>query len=289
MKFRPAVIAAAASVALFAGSPAARAAEDPGSLPACTDVSTAYGGYEQDEVTASVDVAATVLMAGGDWQPARGSVTNVGKRDLPAVVASAYPWLQTEDPDLADMSDFVKVEARTADGGWQPLDGSGRIDAPPLQPGETRTYELRVRVVKDVPKMPGGSEFAFTGTFADVYRFPDTGKEVACAGVAYGNDTFRIQRTATSPTPPTTPKPTTAKPTPSATKPTSTPSPTDVATAAPTTPPATTSAPPAAPSATHGEMAETGTSNATVPLAAAAGALAVLGVGAVLFARRRRG
>ncbi|MEN1882487.1 LPXTG cell wall anchor domain-containing protein [Streptomyces mirabilis] len=286
MKFRPAVIAAAASVALFAGSPAAWAAEDPGSLPACTDVSTAYGGYEQDEVTASVDVGATVLMAGGDWQPARGSVTNVGKRDLPAVVASAYPWLQTEDPELADMSDFVKVEARTADGGWQPLDGSGRIDAPPLKPGETRTYELRVRVVKDVPKTLGGSEFAFTGTFADVYRFPDTGKEVACAGVAYGNDTFRIQqRTATSPTP----KPTTAKPTPSATKPTSTPSPTDSATAAPTSPPATTSAPPAAPSDTHGEMAETGTSNATVPLAVGAGALAVLGVGAVLFARRRRG
>jgi LPXTG-motif cell wall-anchored protein len=285
MKFRPAVIAAAASVALLAGSPAARAAEDPGSLPNCTDVSTAYGDYEQDEVTVSVDVAATVLMAGGDWQPARGSVTNVGKRDLPAVVASAYPWLQTEDPELADMSDFVKVEARTADGGWQPLDGSGRIDAPPLKPGETRTYELRVRVVKDVPKTLGGSEFAFTGAFADVYRFPDTGKEVACAGVAYGNDTFRIQRTATSPTP----KPTTAKPTPSATKPTSTPSPTDSATAAPTSPPATTSAPTAAPSDTHGEMAETGTSNATVPLAAGAGALAVLGVGAVLFARRRRG
>ncbi|QDN84331.1 LPXTG cell wall anchor domain-containing protein [Streptomyces sp. S1A1-7] len=36
-------------------------------------------------------------------------------------------------------------------------------------------------------------------------------------------------------------------------------------------------------------MAETGTSNTTVPLAAAAGALAVLGVGALLFARRRRG
>ncbi|MFF4733751.1 LPXTG cell wall anchor domain-containing protein [Streptomyces mirabilis] len=285
MKFRPAVIAAAASVALLAGSPAARAAEDPGSLPKCTDVSTAYGGYEQDEVTVSVDVAATVLMAGGDWQPARGSVTNVGKRDLPAVVASAYPWLETEDPELADMSDFVKVEARTADGGWQSLDGSGRIDAPPLKPGETRTYEMRVRVVKDVPKTLGGSEFAFTGAFADVYRFPDTGKEVACAGVAHGNDTFRIQRTATSPTP----EPTTAKPTPSATAPTSTPSPTDVATAAPTSPPATTSAPPAAPSDTDGEMAETGTSNATVPLAAAAGALAVLGVGAVLFARRRRG
>ncbi|MER5908838.1 LPXTG cell wall anchor domain-containing protein, partial [Streptomyces mirabilis] len=103
--------------------------------------------------------------------------------------------------------------------------------------------------------------------------------------VAHGNDTFRIQRTATSPTP----QPTTAKPTPSATTPTSTPSPTDSATAAPTSAPATTSAPPAAPSHTDGEMAETGTSNATVPLAAAAGALAVLGVGAVLVARRRRG
>jgi hypothetical protein len=33
----------------------------------------------------------------------------------------------------------------------------------------------------------------------------------------------------------------------------------------------------AAPSDTDGQMAETGTSNATVPLAAAAGALAVLG------------
>jgi exo-beta-1,3-glucanase (GH17 family) len=91
-------------------------------------VSTAYGGYEQDEVTASVDVAATVLMAGGDWQPVRASVTNVGKRDLPAVVASVDPWLETDDPELADMSDFVKVEARTAGGcRWMAPAGSTRL------------------------------------------------------------------------------------------------------------------------------------------------------------------
>ncbi|MFE2263646.1 LPXTG cell wall anchor domain-containing protein [Streptomyces griseosporeus] len=296
MKYRPAVLAAAASAALLAVPPAAGAAEDPGALPACTDVSTAYGDYEQDELTASVDVV-PVLVAGGDWQPARASVTNVGERDLPVVVVRAYPWLQTGEPDPPDMRDYVKTEARTADGGWRELDETAWIDAAPLKSGETRSYELRVRVVGNLPRTPGGSEYALTGAFADVYRFPDTGKEVPCTGVAPANDTFRIERPATtSPTPrPTTPRPTptTATPAPKPTRtPTTTPSATPTPTPTPTptssaTPP-TPSAPAVPPSGTGGEMAGTGTSDATVPLAAAAGALALLGGGAVVLARRRR-
>ncbi|MFF9622309.1 LPXTG cell wall anchor domain-containing protein [Streptomyces griseosporeus] len=295
MKYRPAVLVAAASAALLAGPPAAGAAEDPGALPTCTDVSTSYGDYEQDELTASVDVA-PVLVAGGDWQAASASVTNVGERDLPVVVVRAYPWLQTGEPDPPDMRDYVKTEARTADGGWRELDETAWIDASPLKSGETRTYELRVRVVGNLPRTPGGSEYALTGAFADVYRFPDTGKEVPCTGVAPANDTFRIERPATtSPTPRPTgtkPSPTATAPTPTATAkptataeptrtPTVTPSPTDSAAPAPV--PATT-----APADPGGEMATTGTSDATVPLAAAAGALALLGGGAVLLARRRR-
>ncbi|MFH8933380.1 LPXTG cell wall anchor domain-containing protein [Streptomyces griseosporeus] len=296
MKYRPAVLAAAASAALLAGPPAASAAEDPGALPTCTDVSTSYGDYEQDELTASVDVA-PVLVAGGDWQPARASVTNVGERDLPVVVVRAYPWLQTGEPDPPDMRDYVKTETRTADGGWRELDETAWIDASPLKSGETRTYELRVRVVGGLPRTPGGSEYALTGAFADVYRFPDTGKEVPCTGVAPANDTFRIERPATtSPTP----RPTTPRPTPSATPTTTTPAPrptrtpTTTPSATPTPTPtssattSTPSAPAVPPPGTGGEMAGTGTSDATVPLAAAAGALALLGGGAVLMARRRR-
>jgi hypothetical protein len=295
MRLRPVVITVAASAALLAGPPAARAAQDPGALPTCTDVSDSYGDYVQDELTASVDVAAAVVVAGGDWQPARASVTNVGARELPVVVARAYPWLQTGEPAPPDMRDYVKVQARTADGGWRQVDESGWIDASPLAPGDTRSYELRVRVVGDLPRTPGRSEFAFTGAFADVYRHPGSDQEVACTGVAQANDAFRIQQAATSPAP----RPTTAQPAPSATAPTAHPAPTATApTASPTRPaPAPPASPPATPSppaatppdTAGGEMAETGTPDATVPLAGAAAALALLGTGAVLYARRRRG
>ncbi|MFF9023031.1 LAETG motif-containing sortase-dependent surface protein [Streptomyces eurythermus] len=302
MKYRPAVVAAAASVALLVGTPAAGAAEDGlNSLPACTDVSTAYGDYEQHDLKASLDITADEMVPGGDWSPAKGTVTNVGKRDLAKFGVSAYAWLQTDDPELQDLTKWVKVEVRTADGTWQPVNGTDTIDSTPLPAGQTRSYDLRIRVTKDVSAELGGSEFNFTGTFADVYRFPDTGKEVECAAEAIGYDAFHIRRASTpKPTPSTarpTPTASQASPTPMSTptsaQPTASPSTTASASAsASASPTSTTSAAPVPvpdPSSTGGELAETGGSDATLPLAAAAAGLAVLGAGAVVFARRRRG
>ncbi|MEU5081310.1 MULTISPECIES: LPXTG cell wall anchor domain-containing protein [Streptomyces] len=303
MKYRPAVVAAAASVALLAGTPAAGAAEDGlNSLPACTDVSTAYGDYEQHDLKASLDIVADEMVPGGDWSPAKGTVTNVGKRDLAKFGVSAYAWLQTDNPELQDLTKWVKVEVRTADGTWQPVNGTDTIDSTPLPAGQTRSYDLRIRVTKDVSAELGGPEFNFTGTFADVYRFPDTGKEVECAAEAIGYDAFHIRRATTTPKPtPSSARPTPtasqASPTPTATptsaQPTASPSTTSSASAsASASPTSTASAAPVpvpASSSADGELAATGGSDATLPLAAAAGGLAVLGAGAVVFARRRRG
>ncbi|MEU2437657.1 LPXTG cell wall anchor domain-containing protein [Streptomyces rubradiris] len=299
MKYRPAVVAAAASVALLAVTPAAGAAEGGlDSLPACTDVSTAFGDYEQRDLKASLDITADELVPGGDWTPAKGSVTNLGRRDLPEVSVRAYPWLQTDDPEFQDMTKFVKVEVRTADGAWQPVNGREIAASVPLPSGRTHSYDLRIRVIKDVPAGLGGSEFDFTGAFEDVYRYPDTGKEVKCLGTAPGYDAVRIRRATTAPEP----TPSSARPTPTASQasptPTSTPSsahptasPSTTASASATATSTTSAAPvPASvPSATGGELAATGGSDATLPLAAAAGGLAVLGAAAVVFARRRRG
>ncbi|WP_405447595.1 LPXTG cell wall anchor domain-containing protein [Streptomyces achromogenes] len=298
MKYRPAVIAAAASVALLAGTPAAGAAEGGlDSLPACTDVSTAYGDYEQRDLKASLDITADELAPGGDWTPAKGTLTNLGRRDLPEVEMRAYPWIQTEDPEYQDMSKFVKVEMRAQDGTWQPVNGTGAVVSTPLPSGQTLAYDLRIRVIKDVPAGFGGSEFNFMGTFADVYHFPDTGKEVECTADAIGYDVFHTPR-------PSTPKPTpsSARPTPTASQgsptptatptsahPTASPSTTSSASASPTSTTSAAPVPVPAPSSAGGELAETGGSDATLPLAAAAGGLAVLGAGAVAFARRRRG
>ncbi|MDN3263781.1 LAETG motif-containing sortase-dependent surface protein [Streptomyces sp. CSDS2] len=297
MKYRPAVVAAAASVALLAGTPAAGAAEDGlNSLPACTDVSTAFGDYEQRDLKASFDIAADELVPGGDWTPAKGSVTNLGRRDLAKFGVSAYAWLQTEDPELQKLTRFVKVEVRAADGSWQPVNGTDTLDSTPLPSGQTRSYDLRIRVIKDVPASLGGAEFYFLGAFADVYRFPDTGKEVECVADGIGTGRFDIRRATTTPKP----TPSSARPTPTASQ--ASPTPTSTPTSAqPTASPSTTvsstpsatstasAAPVPVPSATGGELAETGGSDATLPLAAAAAGLAVLGAAAVAFARRRRG
>ncbi|MFF9670217.1 LAETG motif-containing sortase-dependent surface protein [Streptomyces eurythermus] len=298
MKYRPAVVAAAASVALLAGTPAAGAAEDGlNSLPSCTDVSTAFGDYEQRDLKASLDITADEMVPGGDWSPAKGSVTNLGRRDLAKFGLSAYAWLQTEDPELQDLTRFVKAEVRAEDGTWQPVNGTDTIDSTPLPSGQTRSYDLRIRVIKDVPASLGGAEFNFLGAFADVYRFPDTGKEVECVADDTGYDRFRIRRATTAPQP----TPSTARPTPTASQ--ASPTPTSTPTSAqPTASPSTTASTPSptstasaapvpasVPSATGGELAETGGSDATLPLAAAAAGLAVLGAGAVVFARRRRG
>ncbi|CAL9309986.1 LAETG motif-containing sortase-dependent surface protein [Streptomyces sp. SudanB182_2057] len=295
MKYRPAVVAAAASVALLAGTPAAGAAEGGlNSLPACTDVSTAFGDYEQRDLKASFDIAADELVPGGEWAPAKGSVTNLGRRDLPEVGVRAYAWLQTEDPELQNLTRFVKVEVRAADGSWQPVNGTDTIDSTPLPSGRTRSYDLRIRVIKDVPASLGDTEFSFLGAFADVYRFPDTGKEVECVADGIGSGRFDIRRATPGPKP----TPSSARPTPTASQ--TSPAPTSTPTSTPTSahptaspsPTSTTSAAPvpaSVPSATGGELAATGGSDATLPLAAAAAGLAVLGAAAVVFARRRRG
>ncbi|MFD0393581.1 hypothetical protein ACFQ3Z_18555 [Streptomyces nogalater] len=54
-------------------------------------MSTAYGDYEQRDLKAALDITADALVPGGDWTPAKGSVTNLGRRDLPKVDIHAYP------------------------------------------------------------------------------------------------------------------------------------------------------------------------------------------------------
>jgi LPXTG-motif cell wall-anchored protein len=282
MQLRSAVTVAVLSAALLGSARgAAMAADGDSPLPTCEDVSTAYGDYVQKHLTATVDVP-TQLPAGGDWQPATASVTNVGHNDLPDVRAEAYAWLQTEDPVLQRVRDYVKVEVKTKDGGWRSADqGLDTAGPAPLRTGETRHYQLRVRVLADVPKALDVSDFSMVGSFQDVYRFPDSGKEVACLARAFANDKFRIRPAAGTPTASATTKPrpsapeTPAKPTATATS------------SASATPSATSTATPA-PSRNSGELAATGTSDSTVTLGATGGTLALLGAGTVLITRRRR-
>ncbi|WP_329117668.1 LPXTG cell wall anchor domain-containing protein [Streptomyces sp. NBC_01353] len=290
MKLRPAATVAATTAALFLAAPAAaRAAESPADLPSCTDVSTAYGDYEQKSLTAKVDVVAAALVAGAGWQPVKGSVTNIGAEDLPGVVVGGYPWRQDEFPEY-QLGDYVKAQVKAADGSWRDL-GTDRANVDRialLKAGETRRYELRVQAVAKLPADLTWAEFAFSGEFADVYRYPDTGKEVDCRGSAHANDNFAIKHSPdTGPTPTKTPTKTPA--------PTSTPTRTATPTAGPTATPAvtapTTATPSATPSATHapntgGRLAETGSSG-TATLAVIGGAVVVLGAAAVLFGRRR--
>ncbi|WP_137994155.1 LPXTG cell wall anchor domain-containing protein [Streptomyces vilmorinianum] len=287
MRLRPAATVALTSAVLFLAVPAGRAAEAPAALPSCEDVSTAYGDYEQKSLTATVNVVPETLVAGSGWQPVEGAVTNIGAEDLPDVTVSGYPWRQVEFPEY-DLRDYVKAQVKAADGSWHDLGtgpaGVGEIAL--LKAGETRSFELRVQAVGKLPADLTWAEFAFSGAFADVYRYPDTGKEVDCTGYARANDTFRIKPVDTKPTTAPTPTPT-PTPTPSKT-PTPTPTPTPTATASPTPTPTPTATASNTPAPNHGgRLAETGASGATTTLAVIGGAVVVLGAAAVLFGRRR--
>ncbi|MFD0393582.1 hypothetical protein ACFQ3Z_18560 [Streptomyces nogalater] len=179
------------------------------------------------------------------------------------------------------MFKFVEVEMRTADGAWQPVNDTDAVLSVPVPSGRTLSYDLRVRVIKDVPARLYSSEFNFLASFADVYRFPDTGKEVECGASATGYDRFEIRRATTTPKP----TPSSAQPTPTASRssatptaapasasPTGSPATTPSASASPTSTASAAPVPASVPSATGGELAETGGSDATLPLAAAAAA-----------------
>ncbi|MET9673594.1 LAETG motif-containing sortase-dependent surface protein [Streptomyces sp. NPDC006482] len=284
MKIRPTATVALTTAALFLSSPAGHAAEAPARLPSCTEVSTANGDYEQKSLVAKVEVTDPVLV-GGDWQPIKGSVANIGDKDLSDVEVMAYPWRQAEfeDPTF----EYLQFQMKAADGSWHDLldMGSKNIDViPSLKAGETKDYDLRVKS-GPLPQDPMFVEFAFIGGFADVYRFPDTGKEVDCRATSNGNDVFKIQGASTQPTQTATPSPTTSTSTPAATPTTATPAPTTTTSSAPAPTPTTTAPTTPAP----GEnLAETGSSGATTTLAVVGGAIVVLGAAAVFFTRRRK-
>ncbi|MEU6882924.1 hypothetical protein [Streptomyces sp. NPDC046712] len=288
MKLRPAATVAVTTVALLLAVPATHAAETPAALPSCTDVSTAYGDYEQKSLTATVDVVTDPLVAGTGWQPVKGSVTNIESEDLTDVRVTAYPWHQVEFPAY-DLKDHVKAQVKAADGSWRDL-GTGPAavgEIALLKAGETKSYDLRVQAVGKLPADLTSAEFAFSGAFADVYQYPDTGKKVDCLGYANANEAFRIKPVDTKPTPTPSKTPT---PTPSKT-------PTLASPATPTAAPSATASnkpsPTATPSAAHapntgGRLADTG-SWGTTALAVTGGAVIVIGAAAVLVARRRRG
>ncbi|MFF8598883.1 LPXTG cell wall anchor domain-containing protein [Streptomyces sp. NPDC015232] len=296
MRLRPAATVALTTAVLFLAAPAGHAVEAPSGLPSCTEVSSAHGDYEQKSLTAKIDVVTDPLVAGSGWQPVTGAVTNVGAKDLTGVKVSGYPWRQEESPSYV-LSDYVKTQVKAADGSWRELGtGAAGIDEIALlKAGETKTYELRVQAVGTLPAGLTGAEFGLSAAFADVYRFPDTGKEVDCLGTVNVNDAFRIQQSGTKPTPTPTKAPTkapTGTPAPTPTKsatqtqtPTQSPTSTPPETPAPTataTPTATPSAVPAG-----GNLADTGSSG-TVTLAVVGGAVVVLGAAAVFLGRRRR-
>ncbi|MEV6326185.1 LPXTG cell wall anchor domain-containing protein [Streptomyces sp. NPDC051909] len=294
MRLRPAATVACTTAVLFLAVPAGHAAEPPAALPSCTDVSTAHGDYEQKSLTAKVDVIADPLVAGSGWQPVKGTVTNIGAEDLTGVKVSGHPWRQVESPEY-DLRDYVKAQVKAADGSWHDL-GTGLAGVDEiglLKAGETRTYDLRIQAEGKLPADLTGAEFAFSGAFADVYRFPDTGKEVDCLGTADANDAFRIKHPDIRPTPTKTSTPTPTK------TPTRTPAPTATATA--TAPPTATAAPSSTPTpsatvsssssptavAAGGNLADTGSSGTTT-LAVIGGAVVVLGAAAVFLGRLRK-
>lgn len=223
---------------------------------------------------ATVDVVPDRLVAGGGWYPIKGSVTNVSAKDVPDVRVDAYAWNQVEFPEY-NLHDYVKAQVKAENGSWRDLGGdpadAGRIAL--LKAGQTKDFEMRVQALAKLPDDLTYAEFAFSGSFADVYRFPDTGKEVDCRGYAHANDDFRLTRPSPTPTPtPTkTPKPTA----------TPTPTPTATRTAAPVPAPE--------PAGVGDELADTGSSGTTTTLAAIGGSVVALGAAAVLVGRRRKG
>jgi hypothetical protein len=282
-----AVSALAPAVLLIAAGPArADGPIDPTTLPACTDVSTAYGDYVQDTLRTTVSGVPGTVKAGDGWHEFSASIANIGDTSVPLVAVNASAWRETDGG--TELGPYARVEVRTGGGDWQPLkDGSSGFAAQIeiLAAHGGASYAFRFRITPDAPEDVTFGEVSVEAIFADTYRAPGSTTVTDCAGDSVGDGGFRI-----------TPAGSTATPTPSAT-------PTPTASA---THPATPSGPAATGGTSDGtsdgasagtsggatpdtgaQLAATGAPDA-LPLLAGLGAAALAaGAGAVTAGRRR--
>ncbi|MEE4544314.1 hypothetical protein V2S66_20325 [Streptomyces sp. V4-01] len=275
-----AVGALAPAVLLTVAGPArADGPTDPTTLPACTDVATAYGDYVQDSLRTTVTGVPRSVAAGDGWHEFSASVANIGGTSLPLVAVHGLAWRETDGG--TELGPYARMEVETGGGGWQPLsEGSSGYAAPTvnLAAHSGASYHFRFRITSDAPADVTFGEVAVEGLFADTYRAPDSTYVADCSGDSIGDEGFRI-----------TPAGSTATPTASVT-----PTPTATATAAATaTTGATPSATGAVPAASGGapstgpQLAATGAPDA-LPLLAGLGVAALAaGAGTVAAGRRR--
>ncbi|MGW7412564.1 hypothetical protein [Streptomyces sp. NPDC054863] len=300
MNVRHVLAAAVATAALSAAvAPVAYAAGASAGLPACSDVSTGDGGYEQKLIAVTMSEAAGPVVAGGDWYPYTVTVTSTSADELKDVGRSVTVARQTENGE-DQPGPWMDVEYKSKETGrWVALEGHGGPLAAlgTLKPKESVTQELRMRAAKDIPAVINSIDSYFSSSVDDVYVNPNTGTKTPCRGTTTAMDTFGIKPAGTAPEPTRTPGP---KPTPTAT-PTSRPTATVTPTGGPsesgkpsgkpsvtlsTAPTATGSAAPAPQLA--GTTGTTGGTGGTADLAStgASGALPVVGLaggGAVLL------
>jgi hypothetical protein len=269
-----AVSALAPAVLLSVAGPArADATTDPTTLPACTDVATAYGDYTQHTLHSALSGVPRSVVAGDGWHEFTASITNITGTPVPVIAVEGSAWRETDGG--TELGPYARVEVRTASGAWQPLaDGSSGWAAPTenLAAHSSAAYRFRFRITPDAPADVTYGEVSVEAIFADTYKSPDATTATDCKGNSIGEGNFGI-----------TPAGATATPTASA-APTRTPTrtPTPSSTAA-HTPGATASGAPA----TGPQLAATGAPDA-LPLLGGLGAAALLaGAGAVTANRRR--
>lgn len=291
MPFRRLTAAAAAAAAAAALAPAvlltaagpahADGPTDPTTLPSCSDVSTAYGDYEQHSLRTALTGAPTAVVAGDGWHEFTGTVTNTGDTALPVVAVQASAWRETDGG--TELGPYAKVQVATADGGWRQLaDGSSGFADPAhdLAAHASAAYRFRFEISADAPKDVTYGEVSIEGVFADTYTAPGTTDPVACAGDSAIASDFSIR--AAGSTPPASGSPTpTPTPTPTATHSApgtgaGTPSPGSGGTAGATATPDT-----------GAQLADTGAPS-DVPLLTGLGALVVAAGAGVLTVTRRR-
>jgi LPXTG-motif cell wall-anchored protein len=164
------------------------------------------------------------------------------------------------------------------------------------------TNSVTLKIVGGEGALADNPDFGSTFTYTGALPPHDAPLQVRLVVTAGDGSRYNVDQVKTSQPcekPPTTPPPTTAPPTtaPPTTAPPTTAPPTTVpptTTAPPTTPtttaPPTSSAPavPATTSPASGDLAETGSSNATPVIAGIAAAAVVVGAGALVITRKRR-
>ncbi|MFD3515892.1 hypothetical protein [Streptomyces sp. NPDC058657] len=321
MNVRHVLAAATATAALSVlAVPAAHAADTAAELPACYDVSTAFGDYEQKLIKADISRITGPVVGGGPWEPFTVTVTSTAAADVQGVTQQVTFGRQTENGE-DQPGPYLDVEYKSnKTGQWVALEGSGGALEPigTLKPKQSVTHELRMRVSKDVPAVINFANGYLSAGVDDLYTHPETGAKIPCKGSAANENGFEIKQPGAAVP---TGKPTTAPPKPTATatrpgrpgegKPTGQPAggPGATASAAPTSAApspsgspstqlggvtgtaaaggATTGDPVSGNPAATGNLAATGSSSALPAVGLVGGAAVLLGVVAVIVVRRK--